>query len=432
MRRCLGLPIAAAIFCIGILPALFGCGADKKAVSSGNGPANDLDTTSAFWKVEISHETDVIQGRYLDVDITLAACSTAVGGFDLKTIYHANVLIFAGAELGQYFLDCGWEYFTYRNNYCDTCGQVPMGVVRLIGLADTNNGAVHPDEQCIADAAGEILAKVKFFVSNDRQWECTKHPIRFYWDECGDNTIMTYSGDSLGFNRAIYDTDSTRIEDYQAGLPGYFGADTSCLHSDKIYFFRGIDFVNGGIDIKCGDSIQIRGDLDMNGLANEIADAVLYTDYFKHGISVFEPHVEASIAASDVNGDGETLTLADLQYLIRIIQGDAMPFPQQPPDTTAVVVYTSGHVHLASPVDVGAILLKFDLNGVPGSPTLNVPDMSMGYSIYSSELRVLIYNIGSGFIPAGTADIVTVPATAVLTDAEAAGYEGNKIHVTIE
>lgn len=66
------------------------------------------------------------------------------------------------------------------------------------------------------------------------------------------------------------------------------------------------------------------------------------------------------------------------------------------------------------------------------SPTLNSPDMSMKYSIYSGELRVLIYDIGSDFIPAGTADIVTVPATAILTGAEAAGCEGNKILVTIE
>lgn len=274
MRHSLRLPVAAVIICIGILPALFGCDADKKVVSSGNGPVNDGDTTSAFWKVEISHETDVIQGRYLDVDVTLAACSTAVGAFDLKMAYEYNAILFAGAELGQYFLDCDWEYFTYRNNYCDSCLQTPIGIVWLIGEADRNNGAVHPDEQCIADAAGEILAKVKFYVTNDRQWACTKHPIRFYWDECGDNTIVTYSRDSLGIDRVIYDTDSTRIEDYHAEFPGYFGAaDDSCLTAPKVVPFRGIDFVNGGIDIICGDSIQTRGDLNVNGLTNEISDA---------------------------------------------------------------------------------------------------------------------------------------------------------------
>jgi hypothetical protein len=44
--------------------------------------------------------------------------------------------------------------------------------------------------------------------------------------------------------------------------------------------FRCIEFWFGGIDIICADSIDDRGDMNLNGLANEIADAVLYTNYF--------------------------------------------------------------------------------------------------------------------------------------------------------
>ena len=37
------------------------------------------------------------------------------------------------------------------------------------------------------------------------------------------------------------------------------------------------------------------------------------------------------MAASDVNADGLSLSVADLAYLVRIIIGDALPYPNIPP-----------------------------------------------------------------------------------------------------
>lgn len=423
---------ALVILCAGILAVFNGCDEEKSPTSSGN-HGGVGDTIPPVWKLEISHDTGVLGGHYHDVDITLPTCSLAIGGFDLLITFDPAVLVFVQAVQGQYFVDCGWEYFTYRYNYDDSCGpDCPGGLVRLVGVAETNNGANHPDLQCLTDAAGEVLATITFFVNGDRQFECTKNQIRFYWLDCGDNSIATYGGDSLAINRRIYDTAAARIEDYQAEFPCITGApDSTCLQFDSGSTFRGIDFVNGGIDIACEDSISMRGDLDQNGMANEISDAVLYTDYFKEGLSVFEPHVEASIAASDVNGDGETLTLADLEYLIRIIQGEALPLPLQIPDTTANLAYQSGYIRIDSPIDVGAVFLTFDLNGVPINPVLLVPDMSVMDTTVNDELRVLIYDIGPGYMPSGETDILMVPPTAILTGADAAGYEGNSIRLTI-
>ncbi len=65
-----------------------------------------------------------------------------------------------------------------------------------------------------------------------------------------------------------------------------------------------VNFYNGGIDIVCADSIDARGDLNLNGIANEIADAVMYTQYFLYGLDALDANPlfrEAQIAASDVN-----------------------------------------------------------------------------------------------------------------------------------
>jgi hypothetical protein len=54
----------------------------------------------------------------------------------------------------------------------------------------------------------------------------------------------------------------------------------------------------------------------------EIADAVLFSNYFIRGLPVFTINQAGQVAASDVNADGLVLTVADLVYLIRAVVGD--------------------------------------------------------------------------------------------------------------
>jgi len=49
------------------------------------------------------------------------------------------------------------------------------------------------------------LAVMKFYVTNDRTYECQYLPMRFYWQDCGDNAISSISGDTLYIDRGIYD-----------------------------------------------------------------------------------------------------------------------------------------------------------------------------------------------------------------------------------
>jgi len=144
------------------------------------------------WEVQIEKTHGTIQGHYVDIDITLNAGSEAMGGFDFLIGYDASALAFTEASLGQYFVDCGWEYFTYRFNWNGNCGNAcPTGVVRIVGLAETNNGANHPDMACIEAGVDQVIATLTFFLSNDRTLECMYVPIRFFWMDCGDNTIST-------------------------------------------------------------------------------------------------------------------------------------------------------------------------------------------------------------------------------------------------
>jgi len=385
------------------------------------------------WEVQIEKTHQTLQGHFVDVDITLNKGSEAMGGFDFLVAYDASALAFTEASLGSYLQGCGWEYFTYRFNWNGNCGNAcPSGLLRLVGMAETNNGPNHPDLNCIKNAAGHVIATLTFFVSNDRTLECMYVPIRFYWMDCGDNTISTVGGDTLAVNRFIYDyvNNMSEIQDYTFGFPGWYGAPDYCLEGDKVNPIRFVDFINGGIDIVCGDSIDARADINANGITYEIADAVMFTNYFISGLSAFGSHVESSIAASDVNADGITLSVADLVYLIRVIVGDANPYPKPMPDAQAIVRAQGGKVTVDAPLNLGAALLTFHVNGEIGEPVLGV-DMDMKYAREGDELRVLVYNIGSKAIPAGDNLLVTVPGNVELTGAEVASYDGFTVESSI-
>jgi hypothetical protein len=387
---------------------------------------------------------DVYQGHFVDLPIWLTLGSEAMGGFDFLLAYDPTLLTFTEASLGDYFVQCGWEYFTYRFGYHGNCGNgCPTGEIRVVGMAETNNGPIHPDFDCIelGSEPDQILVNLTFFVTTDVNANGQYAAVKFFWMDCGDNTISVQSGDTLAISRFVYNYYGTDgmdsyidITDNDWGFPGIYGAPAFCLtQTEKGRPVRFIDFFNGGIDIINKEDIDARGDINMNGLTNEIADAVMFTNYFITGLSAFGSHVDGSIAASDVNADGTALTVADLVYLVRIIIGDALPYPKPAPgalfEATTQLVNGTLNVGVETTVDAGAALFVFNVNGEAGDPVVH-NNMDVVSSFSNGELRVLVYNIGSEVISSGQLLSIPVNGSAELISVEAADYNGSMMEST--
>jgi hypothetical protein len=167
--------------------------------------------------IEKTHRTPF--GQTEDVTIFLDNTvdpGNAMGGYDFLIEYDASVLSFSSADPGQLITDCGWEYFTYRHGAAGNCGAnaCPTGKVRIVAIAETNNGLNHPS--CFGRTTGVVngdLAIMHFLVSNNLTYECQYVPIRFCWYDCGDNAISSKTGDTLFISRHVYDYGrSTPIE----------------------------------------------------------------------------------------------------------------------------------------------------------------------------------------------------------------------------
>jgi hypothetical protein len=364
--------------------------------------------------IEKTHMT--LQGGFENVDVTLNYMHpiNGIGGFNILIAYDNSALSLQQVVEGSIYAQCGWEYFTYRFGADGNCsGGCPSGLVRVIGIAETNNGANHPVADC--DATGLTLFSLKFLVSNDRTLECQYAPIRFFWLDCGDNTISDETGNLLYLAARVYDYHfidaNVPMDPSLATFPGYAGVPIgACENANpgKPDPIRDIDFYNGGIDIACADSIDDRGDINLNDQAYEIADAVLYSRYFIYGLGVFTINQAGQIAASDANADGLVLTVADLVYLIRVVVGDELGY-----DKLAAVAadYTNANGILSVNAEMGAALVVVKGNVTPENLTSSVMD----FNYDGTNTRILVYpdvnnfaSFNGEFLNVNNAEVVSV------------------------
>ena len=366
-----------------------------------------------------------------------------LGGYDLLMSFDASVLAFISAtDVGTEIE--GWEYFNSRLNSANCSPNCPAGLIRLVAIAEINNGPHHPPHESLNPNG--VVARMRFQVANDQNLGDQFLPIRFVTYDCGDNGFSDTTGNDLYVDLRIFgpedyllwdETDNVHFP--EASRPFGMGTADSCIIEEpgKNSPIRCVEFYNGGICILHPDSIDIRGDVNLNGIPYEIADAVVFSNYFIYGLSVFTVNVAGQIAATDVNSDGATLTVADLVLLIRIIIGDTEPVPKLAPYADMLNITTERTndgltVSTDAVSDIGAALLVFDIEGDVAVDEVRLAQaaqqMDVQWGVDHGQLRVLVYDIGRGRIEPGSHDLVHIPVsgsgTLSLAQAEIVDYQG--------
>jgi hypothetical protein len=240
-----------------------------------------------------------------------------------------------------------------------------------------------------------ILANMRFLVTNDRTLECQYVPIRFFWYNCGDNTLSNYDGSELYLSQKVFEYTEFgnpflggEMSDPLVGFPTYQGAQAECTYEQNGKVAKpNIDFQNGGIDIICADSIDAPGDINLNGIPYEIADAVMFTNYFVSGLGAFT-NIDGSVAASDTNKDGITLTVADLVYLIRVIVGDALPYDKISPVAARVTVSKDGIFNSNQALGAAYVVVAGNV-----TPSLLASGMEMKSAFDGQNTNVLVFSL---------------------------------------
>jgi len=383
-----------------------------------------------------------LQGHHSYVKVTKEEGSEEIWGFDFLIGYDNGALTFISAAQGAGIAD--WEYFTFRYSWNGNCGNgCPTGLLRVVAFADENDGPNHPAPGFGDIANGATLFTLDFLVTSNYNYQGQFVPIYFYWYDCGDNTMAIHykaAADPLEVKTAIakevywYNgTDPALYYGYllinpPAGFEtfptpyGEHAVELECLcgpqppNPDKcpVQFIR---FFGGGIDIIPVALLDDRGDVNLNGVPNEIADAVVFTNYFIYGPSAFTINFEGQKAATEVNGDGIALTVADLVYLIRVVVGDALPLPAFKPVPTALNVVSSDVVSVDAAIGGAHFVFDGDVNVTLAEGAVG---MELLTNYRNGQTHALLYSMDKGV----TANGSILNTNGSLVSVDAATYEG--------
>lgn len=309
-----------------------------------------------------------------------------LGGFVFTIEYDASVFeatdVMRGAAL------VGGEYWNV--NY----GVDGPGTIRVTFINDLNNQI---PVQPICGLLEEPIFWVKFLA--DPSLDCSDFedgfcsPVCFMFDADGEDHY-----------------DYNNVSD-EGGYHVWFNDGCDDAPDSVQYGTLELDFECGNLKIECDHSV-FRGDINWNGSPYEVGDAVLLANHLIDPVAY--PFNLRQMFASDVNDDGIQASIADLIFLINVINGYQDPLGKVAPlDMIATVAipaeaYGDMNVRITSEAAIGGAVVEINHTGVElGVPV--VEGMDIQYSDNGDVMTVLVYNMEAVSFAPGSNILFTVP-----------------------
>ncbi len=312
--------------------------------------------------------TSAIPGASIQIPISLnnSGYTSKVGAFEILISWDSQIMTLSSVtrtgRLGS------WEYFYVNMN------DAGPGTARIVGIADMVNGPIAPP---LAPGTGPIL-NLNYAVSSNERWIGTRTPIQFLTQDLTDNTLADSSG-------------------YVLVYPG---------------------LIDGGVSI-LGPGQVLLGDINLNGIAFETADFVLFVNHLINPTAF--PFTSVQTQATDINTDGLTLTVADLVYLLNIINGNILPplKPETNPSSMEIMVAeNNGSIEVSSEanIELAAVMMKINHAGLTLAQPQALCGLQTAYYDNGQTMTILMYDPSCQGLAGGQNQLFSAAITA--------GYSG--------
>jgi hypothetical protein len=314
-------------------------------VNDGQGGIVNLDLVISVTDVGlVIGSTSAIPGASIQIPVSLnnSGYTSKVGAFEILISWDSQIMTLSSVtrtgRLGS------WEYFHVNMN------DAGPGTARVVGVADMVNGPVAPPLQ---PGTGPIF-NLNYAVSSNERWIGTRTPIQFLTQDLTDNTLADSSG-------------------YVLVYPA---------------------LTDGGVSI-LGPGQVLLGDINLNGIAYETADFVLFVNHLVNPAAF--PFTSVQVQATDINTDGLTLTVADLVYLLNIINGNILPplKPETNPSSLEIMVAeNNGIIEVGTNADVelAAVLMKINHTGLALAQPQALCGLQTAYHDDGRTMTILMYD----------------------------------------
>ena len=361
-------------------------------------------------------------GATIEVPVTLETGTATMSRLDITLAYDGRALTLEGVSEGQLCSECDWELFTYDGAPHDPVGLYDRATrVVIIHARAQSRGSDHTPLCYRVDNLPAGLFTLHFRVSDNPAYDGANLPVRFFWYKCEDNRIAVPASyapvphnNVVTIGQSVFEPDGWEVTSSDSGLPGYFGPSGLCMIADRNPPVPFINFVNGGVRLRCQDgSVDVRGDINLNGMAGEVEDSWLLAKYFLYGDTVLTNR-RLQLHSADLDRDGAPAEIEDLVLLVRMAIGDyvdaalldchardifpALPDPFASPGPragAAIVRVVDQSMAVSSGDSLAAAHLLFDGEV---RPLIFDDRLDMSFVYDGSTTRVLVYGFFKGTI----------------------------------
>lgn len=176
--------------------------------------------------LRIDADTLGARGATDTVAVRVDAGGTEIAAFDLTFAFDASAFTIDTALPGDFLDSCGWEYFALRKSpLCP--GPCPSGRVKVVALAEfqrRGEGSI-----CHLPDSGATL--IKFVIRRAAQTPAFADPaLRFFWIDCGDNSVASVSGDDLFLAGSVVEPDLAPLPMLSdSAFPNFTGPLADCF-----------------------------------------------------------------------------------------------------------------------------------------------------------------------------------------------------------
>ncbi|MCD6163420.1 MAG: VWA domain-containing protein [candidate division Zixibacteria bacterium] len=324
-----------------------------------------------------------------------------IGGLTMVIHWDPSVLVLQNALITEN-LDFGNEYnhFTY-----DIFGP---GTIKFSYIADLNDQVYH-GPLCDIDPNEPIL-NLQFLLVPQEYPDDISIPICFFHEESiNDNAVADSTGYHVWYGDGCSDApDSSQFGTFLLNL--YCGS------------VRVLDDCN-----------PIIGDINMNRYPFELGDAMTMANHLIDPIGY--PFTENQMWASDVNQDGYRATVADLIFMINVVNGSNSNPKLVPVETRPVELIIEQNendetiIKFNSEFNIGGLLLELPISeDIDCNLQLNNDlDMEVELKQYDESMRLCVYDLESKVIQSGTTELMRMmlPKGVKLTPSLMSFSDGN-------
>ncbi|HSH00404.1 MAG TPA: hypothetical protein VLB27_10160 [candidate division Zixibacteria bacterium] len=176
--------------------------------------------------LRIDADTLGARGAVDTVVVRVDAGGTEIAAFDLTFAFDAAAFTIDTALPGEFLDSCGWEYFALRKNpLCP--GPCPSGLVKVVALAEFQRRG----ERSVCHLPDSGATLIKFVVRRAAQAPVFADPaLRFFWIDCGDNSVASVSGDDLFLAGSVMEPDLAPLPMlFDSAFPNFTGPLPECF-----------------------------------------------------------------------------------------------------------------------------------------------------------------------------------------------------------